>query len=180
MKPKQVLSSIIIMVFASLLFSSCGISQDDYDFAANESYKEGFNDGYDKGIKDTYKVYQLNGSYECISVYATPLQDLPATEENVFFIDECLMSIENGNFTMWDNYGDYSFGPAKVAPDDSPYDFIVYAPAYNEETGETIDENLIIAYIDKVDHFTLDMIYTEEGNNDYFTNIIARFEKIND
>ena len=161
--------SFLFSVLLILIFSGCSSS--------DEIYKEGYNDGYKQGIKDTYKVYQLDGTYECTNVYATPLQDLPATEENVFFIDECQMYIENGHFTMWDNYGDYGFGPAKVAPEDSPYEFVVYAPSFNEETGETIEEDIIIAYIDKIDYFTFDMVYTEEGDNDYFTNIIARFKR---
>lgn len=144
------------------------LSLQDYDFIPYNVDSE--------EIEDTI-VSSLNGSYECISIDAVPLTDLPATEKNVFFIDECQMNIYDGHITMWDDYGDYGFGPIKVAPDDSPYEFVVYAPSFNEETGETIEEDIIIAYIDKIDYFTFDMVYTEEGDNDYFTNIIARFQR---
>jgi len=175
MKSMKQLFTILLLPILIFSLSACNIiSQDEFNTAVKESYQE----GYKQGEKDTYKVYQLNGSYECVSVYATPLQDLPATEENVFFTDDCFLDIRDGHFTMWDYYGDYSFGPAKVAPESSLYEFIVYAPSYNEYTGETIEEDIIIAYIDVIDALSFDLLYTKEGDNDYFTNIIARFEKV--
>jgi hypothetical protein len=89
MNVKKSMAIVILLMLSALLFTACGYSQSDLEYARQEGYSEGHSDGYNEGYTD--------GEEDAIDNLAEKYPDGRLIYMSNETIDELLFFVDDSN-----------------------------------------------------------------------------------
>jgi hypothetical protein len=114
MNVKKSMAIVILLMLSALLFTACGYSQSDLEYARQEGYSEGHSDGYNEGYTD--------GEEDAIDNLAEKYPDgrliymsNETIDDIIFFADNNGMrySIDNYIIEVKDYFEDHDYDASK-------------------------------------------------------------------